>query len=75
MSCTATCVHPTPAQAHCGACHTTWSGITLFDRHRKGGDCATPDALIAEGLKIHDVRGVWRYAEPRPDYPRTEATR
>lgn len=37
--------------AHCAACHTTFTGITAFDRHRVGSHaagkrhCLTPDAV------------------------------
>ena len=25
--------------AHCSGCHTTFTGITAFDAHRRGGEC------------------------------------
>ena len=28
--------------AHCGGCHATFSGITTFDAHRRGGTCLAP---------------------------------
>jgi hypothetical protein len=31
---------------HCAACHQyTFVGVTAFDRHRKGGTCATPSRV------------------------------
>ncbi|WP_445944812.1 MULTISPECIES: FDXHR family putative zinc-binding protein [unclassified Rhodococcus (in: high G+C Gram-positive bacteria)] len=30
---------------HCMACHTTFTGITAFDAHRRGGACQTPDSV------------------------------
>lgn len=42
MACTTTCIQPSPSQAHCGACHVTFGGVTGFDRHRRDGQCLTP---------------------------------
>lgn len=56
MSCTNDCQRPTPAQAHCGACHRTFGGVTGFDRHRLGGECLDP---ATRGLT--EVRGIWRW--------------
>jgi len=56
MACSSTCVRPTPAQAHCGACHLTFGGVRNFDRHRDNGKCLKPEAL---GLE-EDPRNVWR---------------
>ena len=28
--------------AHCAGCCVTFSGLTAFDAHRKGGTCITP---------------------------------
>lgn len=58
MGCEDACTRPTPAQAHCGACHVTFGGIRGFDVHRRGGQCAAPDQV---GL-AQDARGVWRHA-------------
>ncbi|QDK02130.1 hypothetical protein SEA_MARSHMALLOW_61 [Mycobacterium phage Marshmallow] len=30
--------------SHCGACHTTFTGLTAFERHRHKGTCLTPEA-------------------------------
>jgi len=73
MSCTPTCVKPSPTNAHCGACHQTFGGVTGFDRHRRGGEC-----LTARDIGMHaDRNGVWRYAGPdptaRPIWPQRDA--
>lgn len=56
MSCTSTCIQPSPSQAHCGACHVTFGGITGFDRHRRDGQCLTPEAIG----HTDNGRGVYR---------------
>ena len=56
MACTSTCVRPTPHQAHCGVCHETFGGVSLFDAHRSRGECIRPPVL---GYQRND-RGVWR---------------
>jgi hypothetical protein len=56
MTCNGTCTQPTPSQAHCGACHTTFGGVSGFDRHRRDGQCLTP----AEIGYTDDGRGVYR---------------
>lgn len=61
MSCRTTCIQPSPSNAHCSACHHTFSGITAFDRHRRAGACLSP---LTIGLHA-DRRGVWRH--PGPD--------
>lgn len=61
MSCTTSCVQPSPAQAHCGACHRTFGGVSGFDRHRRGGLCLSP----AEIGYADNGRGVFR--EPLTD--------
>jgi hypothetical protein len=55
MRCTDHCNRPTPAQAHCSACHLTFGGVTGFDAHRKDGACSDPSAL---GYVERDA--VWR---------------
>lgn len=45
MSCTKECRSPRGRQAHCGACHRTFSGITIFDGHRIGGGCKLPQLM------------------------------
>lgn len=34
---------------HCMACHTTFTGITAFDAHRRGGTCHAP---VSVGLVL-----------------------
>lgn len=50
--------------AHCGACHVTFSGLTLFDKHRtaKGayGECIDPATLTDHGQQLRLVEGIWR---------------
>lgn len=64
VPCLTDCIKPSPSQAHCGACHTTFGGVSGFDRHRRDGQCLTPDAI---GY-TPDTRGVYRA-------PMTEAGR
>lgn len=45
VPCLNDCVKPTPSQAHCSVCHITFGGITGFDRHRRDGQCLTPEAI------------------------------
>lgn len=53
--CGSDCARPTPAQAHCSVCHTTFGGVSGFDAHRRDGVCADPASLGME------CRGeVWR---------------
>jgi hypothetical protein len=52
--------------AHCGACHRTFSGIRLFDRHRTvAGGCLDPATLRERnGEAMCELRdGVWRGPE------------
>lgn len=56
MTCLATCIQPSPSNAHCMVCHATFGGITGFDRHRRAGECLDPAALNMHA----DHRGVWR---------------
>ena len=58
MTCTTTCVQPTPSQAHCAVCHETFGSVSGFDRHRRGGECVDPATIKG----IHRTpAGVWRY--------------
>ncbi len=54
------------AVAHCGACHETFSGVGLFDRHRDQhgdrGKCLDP-ATITKGSPIVWRDGMWRGPE------------
>lgn len=60
--CTATWTGTSPC--HCAACHQTWSGIGLFDKHRSQygdrGACLTPEALIQRGEVIEYRQNAWR---------------
>jgi hypothetical protein len=64
MTCSAACKTPTGQQCHCAACHNTFSGITLFDKHqdvnygRAGAVVQCKDPHLA-GLAI-DPWGTWR---------------
>lgn len=71
MTCTTTCVQPSPSQAHCSVCHTTFAGPTLFDAHRRGEvderHCVRPEQMTDRGLPLKlDERGVWRSGTTRP---------
>lgn len=44
-------------RAHGSCCHRTYSGITAFDAHRKGGVCNLPGDV---GLVRRDD-GIWGY--------------
>ncbi len=75
MSCAATCVTPSPSNAHCSACHGTFGSVSGFDRHRRGGQCLDPAALRF----VRNHNGIWRFPAPdptaRPVWPqRKEAT-
>lgn len=52
--------------AHCGACHRTFAGVGLFDRHRDQhgdrGKCLDP-AAIAKGSPMEFRSGAWRGPE------------
>lgn len=56
MSCTTACVAPSPSQAHCSACHTTFGGVAAFDAHNVGGRCRPP----AEIGCVDNGHGVYR---------------
>jgi hypothetical protein len=44
---------------HCAACHCTFSGVSAFDRHQRGGRCQHP-AVVA----LDERDGVWRFPGP-----------
>jgi hypothetical protein len=50
---------------HCGACHRTFSGIKLFDRHRthhgERGSCVDPTTVKGSPIEFRD--GMWRGPE------------
>ncbi len=47
---------------HCSAqsCHRTFGGLEMFDRHRRGGQCADPSDW---GDDARLVDGIWRGPE------------
>lgn len=52
--------------AHCSSCHRTFSGITTFDQHRRGGSCTDPAGV---GLELSS-RSYECWANPAdPDRP------
>lgn len=53
MTCNDECIKPRGRQAHCSACHRTFSTVGGFDLHRKF------DACRMDGLK-QGLDGVWR---------------
>jgi hypothetical protein len=32
-------------RSHCGGCHHTYSSLTAFDKHRRGGVCQPPESV------------------------------
>lgn len=56
---------------HCSACHATFSGVALFDRHRsvaggEHGSCLPPGRLcnVTTGERVMFLRdGMWRGPE------------
>lgn len=58
MTCVATCIKPSPSNAHCGACHRTFGSVTGFDLHRRGGQCTDPATIAGQRL---DANGIWRF--------------
>lgn len=56
--------------AHCGGtCHRTFSGVSTFDAHRRGGRCVDPEVLPPDGPGLMVVPGrayeVWgTFSEP-----------
>lgn len=43
-------------RAHCSACHRTFNGAEMFDRHRTGGRCVDPLSW-SDGTRLVD--GIW----------------
>lgn len=71
MTCTTTCIQPSPSQCHCSVCHITFAGPTLFDAHRRGEvddrHCMRPEQMTDRGLPLKlDERGIWRSGTTRP---------
>lgn len=55
-----------PRACHCGGCHETFSGLTLFDLHRRSSRCLDPAALAAAGDELRLIAGIWRGPERDP---------
>lgn len=43
------------SRAHCSGCHLTFTGVTMFDRHRNSDGCANPVDL---GMVLR-AGGIW----------------
>lgn len=64
-TCSADCTRgwgPT-GRSHCRACGASFTTWRNFDRHRKGGNCLTPELV---GLELND-RGLWQQPGPEED--------
>lgn len=66
MTCTSTCHKPRGRQAHCSACHRSFTAVSAFDHHRighvKARTCADP---ADRGMHL-TAHGVWaRQGGPR----------
>ncbi len=60
MTCTPECRTPTRTQAHCSACHRTFTAVTWFDIHRIGGRCNDIPGLVEkDGLWATQERHEW----------------
>lgn len=68
--CRDTCRCPSLSQAHCSVCHVTFGGVSLFDDHRKAGECVEPASL---GMVERD--GIWRRPIDDADLERVRAFR
>lgn len=62
MTCTSTCRKPNGRQAHCGACHETFSTVAVFDHHRTGHAEARRCEPPTERGMHRDAYDVWRRA-------------
>lgn len=57
---------------HCGGCHETFEGISLFDAHFARPDGSTPVCRAPEtmehprGYPLKRVNGAWRSTKPHP---------
>jgi hypothetical protein len=52
--------------AHCGACHTTYTGETTWTRHRRNGKCLNPTEA---GLTLDPRRPYPCWGTPAEDTP------
>lgn len=57
------------SRAHCSAegCHQTFSGLSLFDQHRRRDTCLPPFELTIAGEPLRLVDGIWRSPEMSDD--------
>ncbi|WP_442939219.1 FDXHR family putative zinc-binding protein [Nonomuraea sp. SYSU D8015] len=46
-------------RAHCSGCHRTFTGITAFDVHHKGGECWPPRQVGLEALHTSGNQILW----------------
>ena len=54
-------------RSHCGGCHITLSGLTAFERHRKGMRCNPPEEVgLAPREKPYGV--LWGLPAPENGY-------
>lgn len=56
MACTSQCRKVSGRQAHCSACHRSFSGVRNFDVHRNKGVCADPSRR-----NMTNRDGIWGY--------------
>ena len=56
--------HPPTKEAicRCAACGESFSGLSVFDRHRKGGMCLPPETIGLE-MTIRPKGTLWANAE------------
>lgn len=67
MACTLDCRAPSISQAHCSACHQTFSGVSYFDMHRTGDvdqrRCLGPQEIVIKNQdgahRLALWNGVW----------------
>jgi hypothetical protein len=50
------------ATAHCPSCHETFTVVSAFDRHRRGGSCVDP-----AGIGLHSYQRIGYVAWGHPD--------
>lgn len=57
-----------PSIAHCGGCHETFSGVGLFDVHRRRSHCTDPATIKIKGeLVTRRDTGVWHAPAKTPE--------
>lgn len=60
--------------SHCGSCHETMAGPSVFDRHRREGRCLDPVALGCV-LRVRPGYTVWGFPADEADRERLQALR